>query len=411
MTPRYPTSSRFRRHQRSSPLPRVLLAAVVVCGGLYFLLRPGKAPDANQTAAVNSSQQEQPLRTAPPAVVEQKAENKAKPVVDNKPESKPLTLTEIKPPPPPAAKPPAPEKSETIGNRPLPAAELRTAAKAEVRAESKAEAKPESKPENRSGKQEIKLDIRPESRSESKPVETKAENKPSGKTDKSPDSKSESRESSKSDNKTESAGKKGGKTETAGKHKSDPVAESAKGPLLPQPHVDDENTFRPPPDTLAPKHREIEKELSFYRDLANKRLILPEEPAGKKIIPPFLAGANPASVSSKKPEAAAAKPVTEANKKTPDSKPATDNQTASGKKKSYQVQVAILTEQKNATAMADVLRRQGAPNPRISPVTYASGKTVFRVRLGPFPNQSDAAKAGQRWQNPGQPALITAVEE
>ncbi|WP_130470984.1 SPOR domain-containing protein [Candidatus Magnetaquicoccus inordinatus] len=440
MTPRYPTSSRFRRHQRPSSLPRILLAATVVGGGLYFLFRPGKNPEAQQQVAQPAAQ-EQPLRTSQTAPAELKTESKGKATlemkVDPKAESKPLAVAEIKAPPASKTVTTA-EKSEAPAARPAPVAELRAPPRPESKTESKTESKPESKPENktetkqevkaesRSGKQEIKLDIRPESRSE-----VKTESKPASKAESGSDSKGDNKtaakgESGKSDLKNEASSKKGGKQETVEKGKNETApANSGKGPLLPQPKADDEAGFHPLPDGLLPKHREQEMDLTFYKGLAMKKMILPEEPAGKKIIPPFLAGVSPSAVNANKrsdsasspDKSAASKPNAEANKKVTENKqPAdkvnsADKKNSPDKKKSYQVQIAILSEQKNATAMADVMRAQGAPNPRISSHTYANGKTVYRVRLGPFANQSDAAKAGQRWQHPGQPALITAVEE
>ncbi|MBF0098337.1 MAG: SPOR domain-containing protein [Magnetococcales bacterium] len=398
MTPRYPTTSRFRRHQQPRPLPRVLLAATVVCGGLYFIFRPDKAPDP----AVAQQVQPEPAAPVPASKPTEKTESKPKAILEMKPEAK----TESKAA---ASKPLASaEKSDPPPSRPAATAELRAAkaeSKAEPKADSKAEPKPESRPESRFGKQEIKLDIHPENRSESKP-----EVKPSSKT---PDSGPENRTDGKIPAKGESKGEAGAKkSEASAKDKHEPApAESSKPPLLPQPKAEEEIGFHPLPDGLAPKPREQEMDLTFYKGLAMKKMVLPEEPSGKKVIPPFLAGASPASASvAKRPDspgaAASSKPAAEANKKAADSKPATLD-----KKKNYQVQVAILSEQKNATAMADVLRSQGAPNPRVSPITYSSGKVVFRVRLGPFANQSEAAKAGQRWQHPGQPALITAVDD
>ncbi|MBF0584349.1 MAG: SPOR domain-containing protein [Magnetococcales bacterium] len=296
------------------------------------------------------------------------------------------------------------------------AAEPRPAEKGLNRSESKAE-KPAVKADVKTGNTEIKLAINPESVSKSR---------------------------------SESGSSKGeAKDKVAA---SSPKA--APPPPEPQPKKEEqeESYLHPLPDALPPKLREPEMDLTFYKSLATKKMILPEEPTGKRVIPPFLAAATPTASSGKKdytpvlpeksapskpapearkPEAEAVKPSTdskapavepkkaaaerkkastEPKKQADESQKAADEADKSAeeatKKKSYQVQVAILSDMKRATDLADQLRGRGAVNPRVSTVKYSSGRVLFRVRLGPFSSQSEAAKSAQRWQAAGQSALI-----
>ncbi|MBF0161147.1 MAG: SPOR domain-containing protein [Magnetococcales bacterium] len=456
MTPRYPTSARFRRHQRQFPLLPVLGAALLVGVGVYALL-PSKPEPAKTTAQPPQEvveRAEQAPRSPPvaperPSVVKTESKPQAEAKLAIKPESRQVPVGEPKPAPQSAGKAaPSLEKADVktttrtdgkpdlqAANRPESKPDLKAAAQAEPKPEPKAEPKSESRS---SGRQEIKLEIKPESLPARRP---------------------ESRPENKAEGKAESAAKKGeskGETESGGKGKEKAVSGAEtpqKPPLLPQPNREEESSAanHPLPDALPPRPREQEMDLTFYKGLANKRMILPEEPPGKKVIPPFLASYTPTTPGGKRIDALGghdksvvkpvapkplpdgkgvgdAHPSTEAKKAAPENKTATEARkppaetekppadskkqpAESAKKKSYQVQIAILSDLKNATALVEKLRAQGAGNPRISTLKYDSGRSVFRVRLGPFASQGEAAKAGQRWQTIGQPALITAVDE
>ncbi|MBF0462314.1 MAG: SPOR domain-containing protein [Magnetococcales bacterium] len=405
MNPRFPTSARYRRHPRNKPLFRILAFGLVIGSGLFFLFRskdptPVESPMPPQEQANRS---EQPLRSARPD-----AHAKAEARPENKPDVKLIPPTEVKPALVPVSKPVAsPDKPDLqAAIRPSIKPDLQATIRPDIKPDLQSSARSESKPEGKSTKsgntQEVKLEIRPETKPEPKPV----------------------------------AGKKGeAKADAAAKAKTDapavPAPEAKKLPPLPQPKAEEEDgAAHPLPDTLPPKLREQEMKLTFYKGLAMKKMILPEEPTGKKVVPPFLAGVTPIPTEARKgdgttaqekgavkpvsprpdaqkPTAESKKPPTEAQKALPDAaKPAGDT-----KKKSYQVQIAILSDNKNATAMVDKLRSEGANHPHVSVIKYESGRSMFRVRLGPFASQADAAKAGQRWQAPGQPALVLAVEE
>ncbi len=385
MNPRFPTSERYRRHPPQGHRPlRLLVVGLVVGGGLFFLFR-SKTPNPVQTATQQTQEQEPVKRvTEPvPAVVqpEPKPESKPKSKAEAKAEAKRESKREAQ------SAPAAEVKRTSQPNKPEPP----TASQPE-RPEI---IHPEIPPTVRSGnQQEVKLDVKPETRSEIQAKKGDAKTAPPVKS----------------------------QTETP----SVAQPEGRKSPPLPRPKQgEEESATPPPPDALLPKLREQEMDLTFYKGLAMKKMVLPEEPTGKKIIPPFLAGVAPTASGTKKGEATHGpdkatpstpqKPVanglpstTESKKSTTESQKPADG---TAKKKSYQVQIAILSDLKNATSMAESLRNRGAANPRVSTLKYASGRTVFRVRIGPFATPSAAAKEGQRWQNPGQPAMVTAVEE
>ena len=417
MNPRFPTSARYRRHPRNKPLVRLLAFGLVLGSGLFFLLRskdPKPVEPVVQQEQEQASQPERALRTTAPAPdPATRPESRVKPEirVENRPDVKIVPTPEVKPAPPPALKPAAqPDKPDLqAAIRPSIKPDLSTIRpeikpdlKAAVKPEVRPEIRPEGKPPVKSGNtQEVKLDIKPETRAEAK---------------------------------AGTVAKKGdAKAEPPAKGKADaPGTDPKKPPPLPQPKGDEEDSASHPlPDTLQPKLREQEMKLTFYKGLAMKKMILPEEPTGKKVIPPFLAGVTPVApgkvdgtTQDKKPAPPrpdAPKPATEAHKAAPDAqKPSADSKKVpsdaqkspgEAKKKSYQVQIAILSDNKKATAMVEKLRTEGATRPHVSAIKYESGRALFRVRLGPFATQSEAAKAGQRWQAPGQPALVTAVEE
>ncbi|MEO5362150.1 MAG: SPOR domain-containing protein [Magnetococcus sp. DMHC-8] len=445
MNPRFPTSARFRRHPpRHNLLPRLLLAGLVVGGGLFLVFR-SKSPTPADTVDRPPQEQSAPRPSTPVPVTqaevkpetrpEPKSETKSRPRAEAKLPLKPEVKQEAKPEVKQEAKPdlqaaPRPNSKPDLQStvRPDTKPNMPPATQPEAKPVNKPDARQDVKPEVRpTGRQEIKLDIKPETRTEAKP-ETRPEPGPR---------KGEARTEAKAEAKAETGGEAKTKPGTA----SSPGPEARQGPLLPQPKASEEETgFHPLPDALPPKLREQEMDLTFYKGLAMKKMILPEEPPGKRVIPPFLAGTSPTSTIAKRPDGTPAmdktaskttspKPANEPQKTAAEAKKSSsESQKAAidpkkstnepqkptgeaARKKSYQVQIAILSEMKNATALADSLRSQGAPNPRVSSIKHASGRTFFRVRLGPFTSQADAAKAGQRWQSTNQPAMISAMEE
>lgn len=149
------------------------------------------------------------------------------------------------------------------------------------------------------------------------------------------------------------------------------------------------------PDSLAPKMRKPDVDLTFYKELPRKKVILPAEPEKKSLL------SRVSKVSKKSvPTSVWKKPPTQHTQTLKTTKQTPINPTR------YLVQIAVFPNFEHAVDLVKKLRQKGA-DPRVVTVNNNNGpSSLFRVRLGPFNNKPEANKALLRWKISGQPAMI-----
>ena len=240
MTPRFPTSARFRRHQRSMPLLPILGAALLTGGGLFFLL---KSPDPSETV---NKQPQAPLNGAEQGL------------------RSPL---------------PAPKATAVAKTSSHAQAESRLVIKTDNRWVSVKEGTPLSQPNNKAIPSTDRRQINTAMGGQSKL-------KPAS------DSRYEHMLEIRAEKKLETAANKrvsrgdGGNAMAGAKAQMRPLSQPDRAQKA-------AFTSHPLPRTLPPKLREQEMDLTFYKGLANKKIILPEEPTEKQGRPRIWAGLSP----------------------------------------------------------------------------------------------------------------------
>ncbi len=170
-----------------------------------------------------------------------------------------------------------------------------------------------------------------------------------------------------------------------------------------------EPPVRPLPKGLAPRIRAPEVDLTFYRELPRREVVLPPEPeaaekktAVKAAVPPRpeLPG-RPSLLPERTVPAQLVKP---AWYKAPRAENPAANWSSTAVPGVFEVQVGVFSDLGRASDLVEKLRQRGA-SPRV--VTASGGRsTLHRVRLGPFPTREAADQALQRWKIPGQSALV-----
>lgn len=180
-----------------------------------------------------------------------------------------------------------------------------------------------------------------------------------------------------------------------------PGAASRSGPE--QPATPEEPAPPPLPSELAPRVRTPDVDLTFYRELPNRKVTLPPETVEPK--PGNAAAAAPLPPRSLLPEQTEPTQLVKPDwfKPKEPTNPA-GNWNANTDRGVFEVQVGVFSELDRATGLVDRLRGLGAA-PRVVSA-QSGGSNLHRVRLGPFGTREEAAQAMQRWKVMGQPALI-----
>ncbi|MBF0165929.1 MAG: SPOR domain-containing protein [Magnetococcales bacterium] len=130
------------------------------------------------------------------------------------------------------------------------------------------------------------------------------------------------------------------------------------------------------PNDLPPKSRPPDLDMTFYRELPKRKVVVPlEDPLDQ----------------SGKPVAAVA-----------EAKPGAQAEKNSGRHGAYIVQLAVFNDSQRASAMVADLQRRGVP----AKVVKSKEGTLYRVRLGPFPTQAEATRMMNQWKLGGQSPLI-----
>ncbi len=138
------------------------------------------------------------------------------------------------------------------------------------------------------------------------------------------------------------------------------------------------------PTQLAPKPRPPGLDMTFYRELPRRKVIVPmEEPVDSKhmIQQPVVAAVD------------AHKPTVQTTPET------TEKPTGTG---SYVVQLAVFNNGQRAETMAATLQQRGVP----AKVVKSKSGSLYRIRLGPFASHSQASKSLVQWKLGGYSSLI-----
>ena len=110
-----------------------------------------------------------------------------------------------------------------------------------------------------------------------------------------------------------------------------------------------------------------------------------------------------ATAAPKDADAAAARPpAAEAP-----AKPADADAKAAPAREGYAVQLAAFSDDKGANALANKLKRAGYP--AFTETVATSQKTLWRVRVGPYPSREAAAQSRDRLKAEGHPGIVVAA--
>ncbi|MBF0627742.1 MAG: SPOR domain-containing protein [Magnetococcales bacterium] len=342
MNPRYPTSKQFRRH-RSRNLGRPLIALGVMAGVvLYWIFsssptppRKAEVPSAAESRALEEEiaahlKTTQPAPGAPAAVVEPAT----RPEKGSGSASDGRKLAVIDPPSltDPTGRLEAPETpvpAESVATTTVPPAKHFTPVAAQARKPAESAKGSESAKGGDSGKAAAAAskagDAGRKSAPESAParaVTAEAEAKPA-------------------------------------KEPEDPPMPSA-------------------PRELAPKAKPPDLDMTFYRELPKRKVIVPlEEPvegSGKS-------GATQADAAQR---------------------PAATAEKSGARTGNFVVQLAVFNDSQRAAAMAGDLQKRGVP----ARVVRSKDGNLYRIRLGPFPTHAEATRSVTQWKLGGGTTLI-----
>ena len=110
-----------------------------------------------------------------------------------------------------------------------------------------------------------------------------------------------------------------------------------------------------------------------------------------------------ATAAPKDADAAAARPpAAEAP-----AKPADADAKAAPAREGFAVQLAAFSDDKGANALANKLKRAGYP--AFTETVATSQKTLWRVRVGPYPSREAAAQSRDRLKAEGHPGIVVAA--
>ncbi|MBF0296888.1 MAG: SPOR domain-containing protein, partial [Magnetococcales bacterium] len=156
-----------------------------------------------------------------------------------------------------------------------------------------------------------------------------------------------------------------------------PVQASAPAPA-PAPAQEPPPPSEPPmpsaPKDLAPKAKTPDLDMTFYRELPKRKVIVPLEEFADNRVPGKTQAAAPAAQQ-------------------PQEKP----NVGTGK---YMAQLGVFGNAQNASAMVSDLQKKGVP------ARMVKSGNAYRVRVGPFPSHADAARALMQWHLGGFNTLI-----
>ncbi|MBF0614294.1 MAG: hypothetical protein G8237_11055 [Magnetococcales bacterium] len=336
MNPRYPTSKQFRRH-RNRKLGRPLLVLGLLAGVvLYWIFSSSPPPRQSEMASPSESKALEEeiaahLKTTQPALAAPAAESRKESAAagsapESKPETRKLALIDSPSLTDPTARFEAQENPLALDEAVTPAP---------TRHKGTPGAVPVKKGAEGAGK----------------PVDSKSRSHEQTKT--TPESVVAETES-----KTNKDLKETKETKET-KESEDPPMPSA-------------------PKELAPKAKPPDLDITFYRELAKKKVVVPlEEPLdGTPVKPATLADG--AARQAATPEKSAAK---------------TGN---------YVVQLGVFNDAQRAATMVGELHKRGVP----ARVVKNKEGTLFRVRVGPFPTHAEATRSVTQWKLGGQSTLI-----
>ncbi|MBF0128293.1 MAG: SPOR domain-containing protein [Magnetococcales bacterium] len=141
-----------------------------------------------------------------------------------------------------------------------------------------------------------------------------------------------------------------------------------------------------PPKELAPKPRLPDVDMTFYRELPKRKVVVPQEENAE----------NAAKGGSKN---AASTASLAQDRHPPPAPPPEKGATTKG---SYMAQLAVFTNAQNATTMVSELQKRGVP----ARMVKSKDGNAYRVRVGPFPSRADAARSLMQWRIGGFNTMI-----
>ena len=191
---------------------------------------------------------------------------------------------------------------------------------------------------------------------------------------------------------------------------SRPKAESAKAapaPVAPPPAAPAVAT---PDAAQAAKEAPPAAPTAPAQDAAPRKSVVDAEkavlaPASRAAQAPAKAHGNAvkATAAPKDADAAAARPpAAEAP-----AKPADAGAKAAPAREGFAVQLAAFSDDKGANALANKLKRAGYP--AFTETVATSQKTLWRVRVGPYPSREAAAQSRDRLKAEGHPGIVVAA--
>lgn len=156
--------------------------------------------------------------------------------------------------------------------------------------------------------------------------------------------------------------------------------ESVKETKEPKEVKESEDSVMPSaPKELAPKAKPPDLDMTFYRELAKRKVVVPVE---ESLDGATAKQATPADPAQQRPGA---------------------NPEKSGNRSgNYVVQLAVFSDAQRAATMVADLHKRGVP----ARVVKSKDGNQFRVRLGPFPSHTEAVRSVAQWKLGGQSTLI-----
>ena len=141
----------------------------------------------------------------------------------------------------------------------------------------------------------------------------------------------------------------------------------------------------PPPSGLAPKVRDLEVEITFYKEFSRRKVVIPKTDSDT-----LEYDATPANDLLEKPGVKISRPL-----------PPPPGSSLLG---IYQVQLVIFSSVERANLAVSELQKLKAPAYLVKAPGYKD--TLYRVRLGPFSSEAEAKWAMDRWKIRGSSPII-----
>ncbi|MBF0440103.1 MAG: SPOR domain-containing protein [Magnetococcales bacterium] len=336
MNPRYPTSNQFRR-RRTRKLGRPLLLGVLAAATLYFIFSSPSAPKKP--------------KVEPPPV--------SSPVVNDVVEHKPpvfLPTTTTTPP----AKPAEPTPDRRL---------------ADIDAPSLTDLINRVEPVGRPAESHEPTQVKPSKDQPSLSSDKSFFSVPASDHSKKPIESTKPVKTPKSDKVVELP-----KAPDAPAKTTEPLKilhdTAAKPTTSESPPPSEDPPFPSAPKDLAPKQRTPDMDITFYRELPRRKVIVEESTDATPAKTPALATVT-----------------------TPEK---TTSPVVSHGSGPYLVQIAVFKDAQRAAAMASDLQKRAVP----ARVVKSKDGKFFRIRLGPFPSHDEATKMLRQWKLDGASNMI-----